>query len=214
MLSELQKDLLVEILNTNLGVAASLLSEMVNQKVILSLPNIELQKGNEIDLRLLEKEDTGFHTSVLSSMRFGNNFSGNAYIVFPAEKAKYLVDACLGEEEIDEDKDEQNALFTKLSAQDLDVIKEISNIIFNAVIGGFGNLLEVKLEYSLPQIEMTVVDSMESSLLPENMHFLSMFNSFYLSKSQVRGMIFIALSVSSENMLLDKMNEMLVDIND
>lgn len=210
MLSELQKDLLVEILNTNLGVAASLLSEMVNQKVILSLPNIELQKGNEIDLRLLEKEDTGFHTSVLSSMRFGNNFSGNAYIVFPAEKAKYLVDACFGEEE----KNEENALYAKLSAQDLDVIKEISNIIFNAVIGGFGNLLEVKLEYSLPQIEMTVVDSMESSLLPENMHFLSMFNSFYLSKSQVRGMIFIALSVSSENMLLDKMNEMLVDIND
>ncbi len=210
MLSELQKDLLMELLNTNLGVAASLLSEMVNQKVILSLPNIELQKGTEIDLRPLEKEDSEFHTSVLSSMRFGNDFSGNAYIVFPAEKAKYLVDACLGEEE----KDEDNALFSKLSAQDLDVIKEISNIIFNAVIGGFGNLLEVKLEYTLPHIEMTVVDSMDSGLLPENMHFLSMFNSFYLSKSQVRGMIFIALSVNSENMLLDKMNEMLVDIND
>jgi chemotaxis protein CheC len=39
-----------------------------------------------------------------------------------------------------------------------------------------------------------------------------MFNSFYLSKSQVRGMIFIALSVSSENMLINRLNEMLVDI--
>lgn len=208
MLSELQKDLLKEILNTNIGVAASLLSEMVNQKVILSLPNIELQKGNEIDFKPLEKENTEFRKSVLSSMRFGNNFTGNAYIVFPADKAKYLVNACTGEDETD------YTLFEKLTAQDLDVIKEISNIIFNAVIGGFGNLLNVKLEYSFPQIEMTVVNSMESSLLPENMHFLSMFNSFYLSKSQVRGMIFIALSVNSENMLLDKMNEMLVDIND
>jgi chemotaxis protein CheC len=208
MLSELQKDLLVELLNTNLGVAASLLSEMVNQKVILSLPALELQKGNEIDLEPLEKEDSEFHTSVLSSMRFGNNFSGNAYIVFPAEKAKYLVDACLGEEE------HENELYGKLSAQDFDVIKEISNIIFNAVIGGFGNLLDVKLEYSIPHIEMTVVNARESNLLPENMHFLSMFNSFYLSRSQVRGMIFIALSISSENMLLEKMNEMLVDIND
>lgn len=211
MLSELQKDLLVEILNTNLGLAASLLSEMVNQKVILSLPSIELQKGNEIDLRPLEKENSEFHTSVLSSMRFGKNFSGNAYLVFPAKKAKYLVDACLGEE--DNQDSQVNVQDRELSAQDLDVIKEISNIILNAVVGGFGNILDVKLEYSLPQVEMTVVNSMESSLLPENMHFLSMFNSFYLSKSQVRGMVFIALSVNSENMLLDKMNEMLVDVN-
>lgn len=208
MLSELQKDLLSEILNTNLGVAASLLSEMVNQKVILSLPSLDLKNGKEIDLRPLSKHNSEFRTSVLSSMRFGNNFSGNAYIVFPADKAKYLVDACIGE------KVEKNELFTKLTTQDLDVIKEISNIIFNAVIGGFGNLLDVRLQYSLPQIEMTVVDSMDSGLLPEDMHFLSMFNSFYLSKSQVRGMIFIALSISSENMLISKLNEMLVDIND
>lgn len=206
MLSELQKDLLTEILNTNLGVAASLLSEMVDQKVILSLPSIDLQKGTEIDLHPLEKQDPDFHTSVLSFMRFGNNFSGNAYIVFPAAKAKLLVKACLGEAEDD------GLPETKLSSEDLDVIKEISNIIFNAVIGGFGNLLNVKLEYSIPQIEMTVVDSMESSILPDNMHFLSMFNSFYLSRSQVRGMIFIALSVNSENMLLEQMDKMLVDL--
>lgn len=205
MLSELQKDLLQEILNTNLGYAASLLSEMVDQKVILSLPALDLKKGNEIDLHELCREDSEFKTSVLSSMRFGSNFSGNAYIAFPADKAKSLVNACLGDEDDD---------FTRLTGQDLDVIKEISNIIFNAVIGGFGNLLEVKLQYSLPEIEMTVIDSTDSSILPEEMHFLSMFNSFYLSKSQVRGMIFIALSVGSENMLINKLNEMLVDIND
>lgn len=206
MLSELQKDLLTEILNTNLGIAASLLSEMVDQKVILSLPSIDLRKGTEIDLRPLEKQDAAFHTSVLCSMRFGNDFSGTAYIVFPATKAKLLVKACMGEESNVEVPGE------KLSVEDLDVIREIGNIIFNAVIGGFANLLSLKLEYSIPQIEMTVVDTMDSGLLPENMHFLSMFNSFYLSRSQVRGMIFIALSVNSENMLLDQMDKMLVDL--
>jgi Chemotaxis protein CheC, inhibitor of MCP methylation len=206
MLSEIQKDLLSEILNTNLGYAASLLSEMVNQKVILSLPSLDIKKGNEIDLSPLNRQDSDFHTSVLSSMRFGNNFSGNAYVVFPADKAKYLVEACIGEEETEEE------IFGKLTVQDLDVVKEISNIIINAVIGGFGNLLDVKMEYSLPHIEMTVVDDMDNALLPEDMHFLSMFNSFYLSKSQVRGMIFIALSVSSEKMLIDRLDEMLVEI--
>ncbi|CDZ24496.1 hypothetical protein CCDG5_1382 [[Clostridium] cellulosi] len=208
MLSDLQKDLLIEILNTNLGVAASLLSEMVDQKVILSLPSLDLKKGNEFDLRLLNREDPDFNTSVLCSMRFGNDFSGNAYIVFPADKAKYLVNACLAEEPDNGD------YYNRLTAQDLDVIREISNIIFNAVIGGFGNLLGVRLEYSLPQIEMTTIDAMDSGILPEEMHFLSMFNSFYLPKSQVRGVIFIALSVNSEKMLINKIDEMLVGIND
>lgn len=207
MLSELQKDLLNELLNTNIGYAASLLSEMVNQKVLLSLPAIDLKKGNEIDFSPLSADNPEFHTSVMSSMRFGRNFSGNAYIVFPADKAKYLVDACMGEENDDE-------LFSKLTAQDFDVIKEITNIVFNAVIGGFGNLLDVKLEYSVPQLEMTMIDSVDNNILPEDMHFLAMFNSFYLSKSQVRGLIFVALSVNSENMLINKLNEMLVDIND
>lgn len=207
MLSDLQKDLLSELLNTNIGYAASLLSEMVNQKVILSLPSIDLKKGNEIDLRPICGENDDFKTSVLSSMRFGKNFSGNAYIVFPAEKAKYLVDACMGEEV-------NGQMLTKLTQQDIDVIKEISNIILNAVIGGFSNLLDVKLQYSIPLVEMTAIDSGGNGILPENMHFLAMFNSFYLSKSQVRGLIFVALSVSSENMLINKLNEMLVDIND
>jgi chemotaxis protein CheC len=141
-------------------------------------------------------------------MRFGKNFSGNAYIVFPAEKAKYLVDACTGETTV------KTNIMPKLTIQDFDVIKEISNIILNAVIGEFSNLLDVKLQYSIPVVEMTKIDSGENEILPENMHFLAMFNSFYLSKSQVRGLIFVALSVSSEKMLMNKLNEMLVDIDD
>jgi chemotaxis protein CheC len=208
MLSDMQKDVLVEILNTNIGVAASLLSEMVNQKVLLTVPELDLKRGNEIDFTDLEKRTLGFQKSVLSSIRFGKNFSGTAYIIFPAEKAKDLVLACTEENMIYADDD-----YNKLTTEDLDVVKEISNIIFNALIGEFGNLLDVKLEYSLPEIEMTMIGDSEGSLLPDDMHFLAMFTSFLLSKSQVRGMIFIALSVHSEKMLIDKIDDMLVDIN-
>lgn len=207
MLSDLQKDLLNELLNTNIGFAASLLSEMVNQKVVLSVPSIDLKKGSEIDINSLISGDNDFKTSVLSTMKFGDDFQGNAYMVFPAQKAKYLVNACMGEENL------PSQIF-KLTSQDIDVIKEITNIVLNAVIGGFSNLLNIKLQYTIPNIEMTKVDDSEKGFLPENMHFLAMFNSFYLAKSQVRGLIFIALSVNSENMLINKLNEMLDDLND
>lgn len=208
MLSELEKDVLVEVMNTNIGKAASLLSQMVDQKVILSVPELDLKKGNEIDFSNFGREYDDFDTSILSTMHFGNEFSGNAYILFPARKAWSLIDACTGETHI------QNDDYRKLNSEDLDVIKEISNIVFNAVIGEFGNLLQVKLEYSFPDIELTLVNSSENSPLPDGMFFLSMFTSFLLSKSQVKGIFFIALSLNSEKMLINKIDNMLDDLND
>ncbi|HCA30775.1 MAG TPA: hypothetical protein DEP23_15095 [Ruminococcaceae bacterium] len=119
MLSSIQKDLLTEILNVNIGKAASSLSEMANQKIIL-----------------------------------------------------------------------------------------------NTLIGEFGNLLDVKLEFSFPDVEFAIVNTVENSDLSEDMHFLTMFTSFLLSESKAKGMIFVALSTDSETMLIDKINEMLVEINE
>ncbi len=42
MLNPMQKDALTEIINVYIGKAASMLSEMVNQRVILSVPEVEL----------------------------------------------------------------------------------------------------------------------------------------------------------------------------
>lgn len=209
MITAMQKDVLVEIMNTNIGAAASLLSDMVDQKVILSVPELDLKKGSEIDIGDFGRKMSGASTMVLSSMKFGRDFSGMAYIIYPADKAKDLVLACAEAQSIFETDD-----FSKLTTEDLDVIKEISNVIFNAIIGEFGNLLGVMLEYTLPQIEMTTLESRESGFLPDEIHFLSMYTSFLLSKSQVKGMIFIALSVNSEQMLIDKINNMLDGLDD
>lgn len=208
MLSAIQKDVLIEIMNTYIGAAASLLSEMVSQKVLLSVPELDLKKGNEMDFADFERHTEGFKTSVLTSIRFGKDFSGNAYIIFPAEKAKDMVLACTDPEFKYADDDS-----TKLTTEDLDVIREISNIIFNTLIGEFGNLLHVRLEYTLPEIDLTVIGGGEKNFLPDDMHFLTMYTSFLLSESQVKGMIFIALSINSEQMLIDKINDMLVDVD-
>jgi len=207
MLSIIQKDVLIEILNTNIGLAASQLSEMVNQKIILSVPQLDLTKGNEIDMDMFLKNTIDFRTSVLSIIKFGQNISGNAYVIFPADKAKDLVNACTGE-------DSASGLNNnELNEDDIDVIKEISNIIVNSLIGEFGNLLHVRLDFTFPHTELALVDSVTNTIFPEDIHFISMYTTFLLSDSNVKGMIFIALSVDSEKMLIDKINEMLDEID-
>lgn len=42
MINELQKDLLKEYINVFIGQAANMLSEMANQRVLLSVPEVEI----------------------------------------------------------------------------------------------------------------------------------------------------------------------------
>ena len=206
MLSPLQKDALVEILNTHIGKAASSLSDMVNQKVILSVPEIELKISSDLNFYQFEKEGIFSNSEVvMSSIKFGNAFKGDANIVFPMLNVKELVNACMGIE--------SEAGNTKLTNDDFDVIKEVCNVVLNALIGEFGNLLDVRLEYTSPKIDFALISSLEQSgIIPQNTYVLILYTSFFLAKSQVRGLILITLSEESVKLLLDKINTLLGDV--
>lgn len=212
MLNELQKDLLSELVNVYVGQAASILSEMVNQKIDLSIPNVELLSTNDFHAAnrtinlLLDKEHL-----ITFSLKFGHEFTGRAMLMFPAHEAKILVNTCLGEVITEEDLRSKKLLDT-----DLDVLTEISNVILNAIIGEFGNLLGLRLEYSLPNVELISVTSNNSSsqppLLENEVHILILETVFLFSEANIKGAVLIALSLNSVNALLEAMDKLLEDV--
>lgn len=205
MLTPLQKDALTEILNIQLGKSSSLLSEVVGQKIILSVPEVDLRNGAELNSVALRRASL-FEASrvVITSVAFGKEFQGNALIVFPQDKATVLVKACLGEDPTD--------IKEGLTNIDADVIKEISNIILNSIVGEFGNLLETKLEYTSFELSYSIEDLDNHKIIPADSLVLMLYTSFLLTKSQIKGVIFIALSSSSFDMLLHKINVMLKEV--
>jgi chemotaxis protein CheC len=207
MLTPLQKDVLAEILNVQLGKSASLLSEMVNQKIILSVPEVDLKKGAEFNGAAL-RESSMFDTSefVVTSVAFGNEFAGNALVIFPDDNANVLVKACIGDE-----MDQPGEHFSSLDA---DVIKEICNIILNSIVGEFGNLLDRRLEYTSFDLGYSIESLDDHRFIPADSLVLLLYTSFLLTKSQIRGVILIALSSSSFDMLLDKINNILGSLDD
>lgn len=207
MLTPMQKDALAEILNVNMGVSASLLSEMVNQKIILSVPVVELKKGFELNAASLKKEDLlGSDKSVMTLVTFGKKFNGNALVIFPQDKAGILANACQGNEPVFDPEE-------SLTNEDADVIKEICNIILNAIVGEFGNLLDVRLEYTAFDIDFSIDSLDERRIIPPDSQVLVLFTSFFLTRSQVRGVILIVLTASSFDMLIKKIDDMLRDID-
>ena len=203
MINELQKDLLREYINVFIGQAANMLSEMANQRVLLSVPEVEIV--NMAEEEVLSHELFSHGHIVSSSMKFGNDFSGRAMLIFPAKKAKLLVDACMGRES-EEIQDEEFHLIDT----DFDVLKEISNVILNSVIGEFSNLLDTTVEFSIPDVELLFVSENEQKMyLKNDIYMLMLYTSFQLAEAEVEGVVIVALGMNSLNKLIDKINEIL-----
>ncbi|MGO4528055.1 chemotaxis protein CheC [Paenibacillus sp. 2TAF8] len=206
MLNELQKDLLTELVNVYVGQAANMLSEIVDKHIVLNIPEVELISISEVDpedrrYNILFAEGHLFR----SSLQFGYQFQGKAFLMFPAEQAKVLANMCLGE--LTENVDANDS---RLMDTDLDVLQEISNVLLNAIIGEFGNFLEIKLEYVLPDIELLHVTRTDPQILLQNeVYILVLHTSFLLADTDVKGIIVIALSMDSISSLLDKINALL-----
>ena len=205
MLTNMQKDVLTEILNIQIGAAANILSEMVNQKVILSVPELELLKGHTVEFPILKYPQMADITdAIATTISFSGQFSGSSAILIPRDKASSLVNVCLGADE-SEDTD-------VLSEEYADVIKEICNIILNSLLGKLGNIMEVKLEYTSLEVGSSI-ELWERHDAQQDAKVLVLYTSFFLTNSQVRGIVLIALSPDSFDMLVRKIDEMLRDIN-
>ena len=214
MMNELQKDLLKEYVNVFIGQAANMLSEMANQRVLLSVPEVEVI--NMTDENATENRRLFTHGHIVSSsMKFGHDFSGRALLIFPALKAKLLVDACMGvEETANTDSklgaDEQ----IELLDTDFDVLKEISNVILNSVIGEFSNLIGTTVEFSVPDVELVFVSENEQKMyLKNNVYMLMLYTSFTLADAKIEGVVIVALGMNSLNKLLTKIDEVLGEMS-
>lgn len=210
MLNEQQSDLLKEYVNVFTGKAASMLSEMANQKILLRVPEVEVLHMAQDGVDALKKISLFSEGHIVSSvMNFGHDFSGRALLIFPAEKAKNLVDACLG------DGSGEDASSFSLEDTDFDVLKEISNVLLNSIIGEFANMLGVKLEFTLPDVELIFVSEFEQKmyLKNNNVYILMLYTVFTLAETKVDGVVVIALGMDSLNMLIAKLDEVLGEAN-
>ncbi len=206
MLDEMQRDLLKEYVNVFIGQAASMLSEMANQRVLLTVPEVDIVNMSD-DTKDLARPLFNHGHIISSSMKFGNDFSGRALLIFPAQKAKLLVDACMGMEMSDYDEESYELIDT-----DFDVLKEISNVILNSVIGEFSNLIGTTVEFSIPDIEVLFVSQDEQKMyLKNDVYMMMLYTSFELAEAQVEGVIIVALGLTSLNKLLDKISEEIGD---
>ncbi len=203
MLNLQQEDALMEYMNVFIGQSASLLSEMVDKKIEITIPKILLLNPDS-DKEEYNKLKPAFFNShvVSSSIEFGEIFSGVARLVFPKDSAQQLVELCIG-------KDYEGIRDGNLTDTDHDAIKEIGNVMLNSLLGGLGNLLEIKMDYTIPRVQVYFFP--EENIFDKKAHILIICNSFTISDVHIEGAIIIVFNVDSCAALVSKIDEVLIE---
>ncbi|WP_157055639.1 chemotaxis protein CheC [Clostridium sp. DMHC 10] len=195
---ELKDDILKELFNISVGKAADMLSEIINKKIFLNVPNVEFINAKEAEVKLkksVPKVLSG--TLMVSSISFEESLTGKANLIFPAPKMRTFINLCLHEED--------NIYQMDFTDVDFDIIKEVGNIILNCIIGSIGNLLNINLTYALPEVKVfKKIDFDKDIENNENNHILLLYITFIIDDTEIEGAIIINLTFNSLNELIKK----------
>lgn len=189
-----QKDALTELINIGYGRAAGALSELTGYRITLEVPQVSMHEMQAI-APMLEKVIKAPVASV--DQAFSGPVSGTALLMLDQEAAVVLSQLLT---------EESPAPTTVLDLNGREIITEVGNILLNACLGVFGNLLEVQITFSVPRLQVDSIAGVLNSIQPEvdvSLHYALMIHTrFCLKTGSVAGYLVIILGISSLDRLL------------
>ena len=199
-LTESQRDALVELLNIGFGRAGASLSKLTGQRVMLEVPEVAVYPVAQLQASLgrLNAEKVASVHQV-----FNGPVAGDALLVLDPVAASTLKELLTDEP----------ALPLELDASSREVLTEVGNIVLNACIGTFGNLLRVPVSFSVPDIDVAALRSVVDRMIGagDTMRYALVITAgFRLRDSAVTGYVVIVLTVQSLTRLLIAVEEWIV----
>ena len=195
-LNTVQHDALVELLNIGFGRAGASLSKLTQQRVILEVPQVAVHPVTHLN-SALGKVVNDRVASV--HQVFSGPVAGDALLLLDPIAAATLTELLTDVPPLSEDLDPSSR----------EVFTEVGNIVLNACIGTFGNMLEVPMSFSVPDVDVTNVHTVIDRMLESGEGFryaLVVTAGFRLRDSAVTGYVVIVLTVQSLKRLLDALD--------
>lgn len=191
------RDAITELINIGVGKAAGLLNEITGSNIQLRVPEIHLVPFRE--LADVNKNILGTDTLSTVMQEFQGNFSGVTALVFPPDSALSLVKLLSGDESTGADMD----------AVQVETLKEVGNIIINAVMGSISNVLSEHLGFSLPVYYEGRLSSIAADRLRgEGDDWVVIARTQFLIESmQIEGTILLVLEVGSLERLVESIRK-------
>jgi len=195
-LTERQRDALAELINIAFARTGAALSELTGHRVILNPPEVAIYRTEQLRGALAK-----FVPGDIASIHqvFAGPVAGDALLLLNYAGAVQLTDLLTDED--------QPSVFLDESARE--VLTEVGNILLNACLGMFGNLLNVHVTFSVPRLHLETLDELIESTTTDKgeMHYaLVVYTAFQIRDSSVKGFLVIVLSVASLDRLIQEVD--------
>lgn len=195
-LTERQRDALSELINIAFARTGAALSELTGHRVMLNPPEVAVYQAVELRPALAK-----FVPGDVASIHqvFAGPVAGDALLLLNYEGAVQLTDLLTDEN--------NHSAYLDESARE--VLTEVGNILLNACLGMFGNLLNVHVTFSVPRLHLETLDELIQSITTgkTGMHYaLVVYTAFQIRHSSVKGFLVIVLSVDSLDRLIQEVD--------
>ena len=195
-LTERQSDALSELINIAFARTGAALSELTGHRVLLEPPAVAVYRTAELRGALAK-----FVPGDIASIHqvFAGPVAGDALLLLNYAGAVQLTDLLTD--------GHQPSNFLDESARE--VLTEVGNILLNACLGMFGNLLNVHVTFSVPRLHLETLDELIESTTTDKteMHYaLVVYTAFQIRDSSVKGFLVIVLSVASLDRLIQEVD--------
>ncbi|MES2692121.1 MAG: chemotaxis protein CheC [Verrucomicrobiota bacterium] len=193
-----QHDALTELINIGYGRAAGALSELTGYRITLEVPRVAMHGITELG-PILDDMVKGEVASV--NQVFSGPIAGNALLLLDERSALFLSQLLTDE----------SSTVGKFDASAREVITEVGNILLNACLGVFGNLLQVQVSFAVPRLQIETVPSLLQSMtldIEEKLRYaLVVHTRFQLRASNITGYLAIILGITSLDRLLQELEK-------
>lgn len=196
-LNAAQKDALTELINIGYGRAAGALSELTGYRITLEVPKVTMHEITAI-VPMLEDAIKADVASV--DQKFTGALSGNALLILDQDAALMLSKLLT----------EEGSTSRTLDSNAREIITEVGNILLNACLGVFGNLLRVQVNFAVPRLQVDTVKGVLDTVgqrTEENIRYgLMIHTRFYVKAGNVAGYLIIILGLPSLDRLLHELD--------
>lgn len=187
-----QKDAIAELINIGFSKSAASLSELTGYRILLGTPDVKVLPIEELSTVL---SDIVVDKIVTVHQIFNGPISGDAMLILNQQDSRKLVRLLL------DSKGEDN--LTDSSVRD--VLSEVGNILLNSCLGMFGNILKIRITFTVPQLQLETLDKLIRTLTIDNIEIsyaLMVSMQFQLRDKSINSYLVLVLGITSLEQLL------------
>lgn len=193
-LTDFEKDQLVEVVNIGAGNASTALSQMVDKKVTVNVPEALIDRVEKVPQFIGESEK--IMTVVL--LKILGDAPGVMLLIFPPESALKLAGLLIKE---------QRKEINVLSELDRSALREVGNILSGASLTALSKFLDMSLLESVPESATDMLGSVADSVLAEigeSSEIVLVFKvNFFVKDENIEGQLFFLFDPSATAKILE-----------